>query len=221
MDARGVFGVIPGGVLIAGGCAVYLYTRYKYEPPASKFKDLAKLKQHLSNFKGAPEHCNYLNVIVEGTVTKLAENSVRSEKAGIEGAARKVVTSSQGKISTVSDISVPFLLIDPNGQSIQVTSVHRALRVNLVMEKVWEEPSTKPGVLARRELMLTFGTCLGLFGRASLGGANEVTLVPEEADESSAATIAKRKSQRRLFYAGSFILIFSGAVALVTSFIRS
>ena len=75
-------------------------------------------------------------------MTKLAENSVCSEKAGIEGAARKVVTSSQGKISTVSDISVPFLLIDPNGQSMQVTSMHHALRVNLVMEKVWEEPST-------------------------------------------------------------------------------
>ena len=219
MDARSVFGAIPGGILIAGGYAVYLYTRYKYEPPASEFKDLAKLKQHLS--KSAPEHSNSLYVIVEGTVTKLAENSVRSEKAGIEGAARKVVTSSQGKTLTVSDISVPFLLIDPNGQSIQVTSMHRALRVNLVMEKVWEEPSTKPGVPARRELMLTFGTCLGLFGRASLGGANEVTLVPKEADESSAATIAKQKSQRRLLYAGSFILIFSGAAALVISFIRS
>ena len=68
--------------------------------------------------------------------------------------------------------------------------------------------------------MLTFGSRLGLFGCASLGGANEVTFVPEEADESSAATIAKQKSQRQQLYAGSFILIFSGAVALVISFIR-
>ena len=213
-----MFGVIPGGVLIAGGCAVYLYTLHKYEPPASEFKDLAKLKQHLSACE--PGHSDP-NVIVEGTVAKLAENSVRSEKAGIEGAARKVLSSSQGKISTVSDISVPFLLIDTNssGQSIRVTSVHHALRVSQVMERVWEEPSTKPGVPVRRELVLTFGTRLGLFGRASLDGANEVTLVPKEVDESSAVTIAKRRSLRRLLYVGSFILILGGAAALF-NFVR-
>ena len=213
-----MFGVIPGGVLIAGGCAVYLYTRHKFEPPASAFKDLAKLKQHLS--KCDPEHRDS-NVIVEGTVAKLAESSVRSENAGIEGAARKVITSSQGKTSTVSDISVPFLLVDPNGQSIQVTSVHHALRVCKVMEKVWEEPSTKRGVPARQELMLSFGARLGLFGCASINGSNEVTFVPEEVDKSSAVTSVNRRSQRQLFYAGSFLLIFGGIAALVINFVRS
>ena len=216
MDARSVLGVIPGGVLIAGGCAVFLYTRHKHEPPASVFKDLAKLKQHLSLCE--PGHSDP-NVIVEGTVAKLAENSVRSENAGIEGAARKVLSSSQGKTSTVSDISVPFLLIDTNGQSVRVTSVHHALRVSQVMERVWEEPSTEPGVPVRRELVLTFGTHLGLFGRASLNGANEVTLVPEEVDESSAVTIAKQRSHRLLLYIGSFILILGGAAALF-NFVR-
>ena len=220
MDPRDVFGLIPGGILIVGGCAVYLYTRYKYEPPASEFKDLAELKQHLS--AGRPGfQISDSSVIVEGTVAKLAESSVRSENAGIEGAARKVLSASQGKTSTVSDISVPFLLTDPNGQSIRVTSVHRALRVSQVMERVWEEPSPKPGgVPVRRELMLTFGIHLGLFGRASLDGANEVTLVPEEVDKSSAAIIAKRKCHRRLLYAGSFILILGGAAALVINFVK-
>ena len=36
------------------------------------------------------------SVIVEGTVAKLAESSIRSENAGIEGAARKILSSSQG-----------------------------------------------------------------------------------------------------------------------------
>lgn len=220
MDPRDVFGLIPGGTLVVGGCAVYLYTRYKYEPPASEFKDLAELKQHLSAGTGGPGRSDP-RVIVEGSVIKLAENSVRSENAGIEGAARKVLSSSQGKTLTVSDISVPFLLTDPNGQSVRVTSVHHALRVSQVMEKVWEEPSAKPGgVPVRRELMLTFGTHLGLFGRASLDGANEVTLVPEEVDKSSAATVAKRKLHRQLLYAGSFILILGGAAALVVNFVR-
>ena len=68
--------------------------------------------------------------------------------------------------------------------------------------------------------MLTFGTHLGVFGRASLDRTNEVTLVPEEVDESSAATVAKRKSQRRLLYAGGFILILGGTVALVFNFVK-
>jgi hypothetical protein len=179
--------------------------------------DFAELKQNLSVGSGRGDS----SVIVEGTVVKLAVNSVRSENAGIEGAARKVLSSSQGKTSTVSDISVPFLLTDPNGQSIRVTSVHRALRVSQVMERVWEEPSARPGgVPIRRELMLTFGTHLGLFGRASLNGANEVTLVPEEVDESLTVTVAKRKSQRRLLYAGSFILVLGGAAALIVNLIR-
>ncbi len=217
MDPKGAFGLIPGGILVAGGCAVYLYTRHKYEPPASEFKDLAELKLNLSVGSGRGDS----SVIVEGTVVKLGENSVRSENAGIEGAARKVLSSSQGKTSTISDISVPFLLTDPNGQAIRVTSVHRALRVSQVMERVWEEPSTRPGGdPVRRELMLTFGTQLGLFGCASLNGANEVTLVPEEVDESLTVTVAKRKSQRRLLYAGSFILVLGGAAALIVNLIR-
>ena len=88
------------------------------------------------------------------------------------------------------------------------------------MERVWEEPSAKPSVPVRLELMLTFGTHLGVFGRASLDGANEVTLVPEEVDKSSAATVAKRKLHRQLLYAGSFILILGGAAALVVNFVR-
>ena len=89
------------------------------------------------------------------------------------------------------------------------------------MERVWEEPSPKPGgVPVRQELMLTFGTHLGLFGRASLDGVNEVTLVPEEVDKSSAATVAKRKCHKRLLCAGSFILILGGAAALVVNFIK-
>ena len=109
----------PAGILRIASwwlCCLPLYTQHKYEPPASEFKDFAELcKQHLS--KCQPGHSHDSNVIIEGTVAKLAESSIHSEKAGIEGAAHQVLSSSQaGKISTVSDIFIPFLLIDLNGE---------------------------------------------------------------------------------------------------------
>ena len=94
-------------------CCLPLYTWHKYEPPASEFKDFAELcKQHLSKCQPGRSHDS--NVIIEGTVAKLAESSIRSEKAGIEGAAHHVLSSSQaGKISTVSVFSFPFSLLTP------------------------------------------------------------------------------------------------------------
>lgn len=214
MEVKSVLGVIPGGVLVAGGCAVFLYTRLKYEPTASEFKDFGQLKYHLLN---CDNHKS--NVIIEGTVTKLAENSVRSKNAGIEGAARKVLATVQGKSSTVSNISVPFLLVDSNGRSVRVTAVHQALRISLVMEKVWEDAgSGRPNIPATREQMLTFGTRLGIFGCAILSKADEITLAPEEADESMAVTSSSRKSRRRLLYAGGWLLVLSGCAVLAINF---
>ena len=83
------------------------------------------------------------------------------------------------------------------------------------MEKVWEDASS-------RELMLTFGTQLGLYGSASLNETkNEITLTPEEADSTLAETVASRKRQKRLLYAGSFLLILGGGVVVVFGFTRS
>lgn len=157
-----------------------------------------------------------MSEIVEGTVTKLAENSVRSKNAGVEGAARKVLSTTQEKVSTVSDVSVPFLLVDLNGQSITVIAVHHALRISLVMEKVWEEISRRPNVPTTQELMLTFGTHLGIFGCAALSNpqGDEIILTPAEVDKSLAITVANRKSRRYLLYAGSCLLIFSGCVVI-------
>ena len=209
MDSKTVLGVIPGGMLIAGGCALYLYTRLKYAQTVSVFKDFGQLKQHL-------QACDNIYVIVEGTVTKLAENSVRSKNAGIEGAARKVLSTSQEKVSTISDVSVPFLLVDLNGQSVRVTAVHHALRISLVMEKIWEEERRRPNIPTTQELMLTFGTHLGIFGCATLSNAEggEIVLTPGEVDKSLATTVANRKSRRYLLYAGSCLLIFSGCVVI-------
>ena len=204
-----MLGVIPGGVLIAGGCALYLYARLKYVPTVSKFEDFGQLKHHLGACDNLTDRC----VIVEGTVNKLAENSVHSKNAGIEGAARKVLSTIQGKTSTVSDISVPFLLVDPNGQSIRVTTIHRALRISLVMENVWEEKSGTPIVPTTQELMLTFGTRLGIFGCATLS-SDEIVLTPKEVDKSLAVTAASCKSRRYLLYAGSCLLILSGCVVI-------
>ena len=203
MDVKSYLGIIPGGLLIAGGCAVFIYTRIKYERTICTFKDLEGLERHLlASDKGR----SY--VIVEGTVAKLAENSIRSKKAGIEGAARKVLNKAGGKTTTASNISVPFLVVDPNGCSIHISSIHQALRISRVMEKVWDDPSSS-------ELMLIFGTQLGLYGCASLNEAqNEITLTPEEVDESLAVTVSSRNLQKRLLYAGSFILVLGGSAFL-------
>ena len=213
MDAiKTVLGFIPGCVLITGGCAAYLYARFKYEPPASQFKDFVGLEQHLLQCE---KHRD--NVIVEGTVARLAKNSVWSEKAGIEGVARKVMSSTRGKTSTVSNISVPFLLVDSNGHSIKVTSVHHALRINRVMEVVWEEPNNQRNVPTTRELMLSFEISLSLFGCVSVNENEEMTLDnPTEADKSLTETVASRKLSRGLLYAGSFYLVLSGCGLIIS-----
>ena len=205
LDLKDVFiGVIPGGMLIVGGCAVYLYTRLRYEPPTPEFKDFHLLQQHLLQCKNRRD-----NVIVEGIVTRLGDRSVRSEKAGIEGAARKVTTTKEGKTSTSSDISVPFLLVDANGRSIKITSVENALRISNVMDNVWDEPNDQ------RELMLKFDTTLGLVGPASLSQSDEVTLIPEEADKTLAISAANQRYRRRLLYAGSAVMILGGLATIV------
>lgn len=205
--------MIPSGVLIAGGFSVYLYTRLKYEPPAPGFANFTELKQYLHN---SPKQRGY--VIVEGTVTKLTQNSVRAKEAGIEGASQKVIIlTPKGKTSTVCDISTPFLLVDTKGQAIKVTAVHHALKVNQVMEKVRKKQRIVQSSPVTRELMLTFGTRLGLFGYALIEG-DEVTPTPKEVDESLSIIVASQKSRRRLLYMCSCFLILSGCTLFVVSF---
>ena len=63
---------------------------FNFRIPPAEFTDFANLKHPLNQCGQQKAY-----VIVEGTVAKLARNSVRSEKAGIEGAAQNVMTTIQ------------------------------------------------------------------------------------------------------------------------------
>ena len=186
-----MLGVLPSGVLIASGCTLYLYTRFQYEPPAPAFENFAKLRQHLLVDGTSPKQRGY--VIVGGTVTKAAEND------GIEEASK---TSSKGETSTMSDISIPFLLVDSEGESITVTDVHPALKINLVVGKV------------KKEATMTAETQLGLYGLASIEN-DQVVLYPSQVGVSVSAIVANQKSRRRKLYAGSCFLVLSGGALFV------
>lgn len=199
-----MLGVLPSGVLIAGGCTLYLYARFNYGPQAPAFENFTKLRQHLVSTNSQKQR-SY--VIVEGTVRKVAENG------GTEGGS----TIIKGETSTISDISVPFLLVDTDGKSVTVTAVKSALKIKLVMEKVQKEAALSSklndGQTSQNPLPPT-ETRLGLYGLASIED-NQVVICPSAADVSMAAIVASQRSQRRKLYAGSGFLVLSGGALFV------
>ena len=200
--------MVPSGLLIASGCSLYFYSRFNYGPPLPVFENFAKLRQHLGS-TSLKERRGY--VVVGGTVSKVAEND------GVKGAS----DTSKGETST-SDISVPFFLVDSEGDSITVTSVHPALKINLMVEKIKKEANLrKSGLPSQQLLPHTAGAlitetqlAIGLYGLASIEN-NQVVLYPSEADVSVSSIVAKRKSRKRKLYAGSCFLILSGGALFV------
>ena len=196
-----MLGVIPSGVLIASGCTLYLYARFNYGPQAPAFENFTKLRQHLVS-NNSPKQRSY--VIVEGTVRKVAENDEGGSKI------------TKGETSTVSDISVPFLLVDRNGESVTVTAVKSTLKIKLAMEKIQKEAtlSKLSGGQTSQNPSPPTETQLGLYGEAMIED-NQMVICPSAADVSMAAIVANQKSQRRKLYAGSCFLVLSGGALFV------
>lgn len=211
-----MLGVIPSGVLIAGGCAVYIYTRIKYEPPAPAFENFAKLKQHLLS---KPSTKQRGNVVVEGTVGlgELTHSSDQDQPESADGAPTADLTSTSGdKYSLVCDTSaVAFLIVDSKGESITV----RFSDVRSVVKKLKKEPTVLSDSQAVVDMTLpAMGARLGLFGKAWIED-NQVVLAPREVDVSLSAIVVNRKSQKLKLYACSCLLILGGGALFVVSFV--
>ena len=113
-----------------------------------KFRNFGQLREHL---KSSPQQT--ADVLVEGTAEKLGNAGLYSEKAGLDGAARVVTTTRYSKIyheetrkwcdmsNTVENvnISLPFKLVDLQGSSIRVESVHAAGGFRQVLQHVYQE----------------------------------------------------------------------------------
>ena len=204
-----MLGVLPSGTLIASGCTLYLYTRFSYGSQAPTFDNFTKLKQHLvSKSSGSPKQRSY--VIIEGSVRKVNENDSTEEGS----------KDDTELTSTLSGISVPFFLVDTNGESLTVAAVKSALKIKLAMEKIQKEAalSLKGGSSQASQsnpLSLTdHDTRLGLYGLASIED-NQVVIYPSVADVSMAAIVESQKSRRRKLYAGSCFLVLSGGALFV------
>lgn len=176
-------------------------------------EELSYLKHipRFSNFGGLRDHLRNspnqrADVLIEGSVEKFQYNVLTSEKTGLEGAARLVTTTTYTKVyqeSSESDtarepkwrdmsntienvnISVPFKLVDSQGKSVKVTTVHQAGGFRQVLQPVWQEkvlPDSRqmgdyltnmtlreiPNGSLTREFLLVFGTSIGAYGSASL-----------------------------------------------------
>lgn len=208
-----MLGVLPSGILIASGCTLYLYTRFNYGPQAPSFDNFTKLRQHLvSKSFGSPKQRSY--VIIEGSVRKMGENDGTEE-----GSKSSKLKSDTELTSTLSDISVPFLLIDTNGELLTVAAVKSALKIKLAMEKIQKETailSLKRGSsqASQSNPLPPTDTRLGLYGLASIED-NQVVIYPSVADVSMAAIVAHQKSRRRKLYSGSCFLVLSGGALFV------
>lgn len=113
-----------------------------------QFTDLNKLRKYLGS---CPE--NKAEVLVEGTVKKLGTEALKSEMAGVEGAARLVTTTTYKKVyyqssnswkessNTIENVctSVPFTLSDRQGNLLTVLSVKKAGGFRQILERVWQD----------------------------------------------------------------------------------
>ena len=198
-----MLGLLPSGVLIASGCTLYLYTRFNYGPQAPAFENFTKLRQYLLNNSSSKQR-SY--VTVEGTMRKMVENGA------MEG-------GSKNETSTVADISVPFLLVDTDGQSVTISAVKTPLKIEHAVDKIHKEAvpskqSSGQGSQNPSSSISPAETWLGLYGLASIEN-NRVVLCPSAADVSMAAIVASQKSRRRKLYAGSCFLVLSGGALFV------
>lgn len=198
-----MLGLLPSGVLIASGCTLYLYTRFNYGPQAPAFENFTKLRQHLVSSTSLKQR-GY--VIIEGTVRKVTKDDDN------EG---DLKTTKLGETSTISDISVPFLLIDREGESITITAVKSPLNIKLTVEKTQKEALEKQNNDQTSQSLLPLTEAqLGVYGFASMED-NQIVICPSEVDVSLSAIVARQKSRRRKLYAGSGFLVLSGGALFV------
>lgn len=148
-----MFGVVIGASSLLAGYLLHHLSQMRskelsYLQLVPQFADMKKLREHLAN---CPEQ--KADVLVEGVAKKLGPETLKSEKSGVEGAAKLVTTTSYNKVlntqtgkyneasSTMENlkISVPFQLVDRRGGTVTIRSVHTASGFRQLLERVWQE----------------------------------------------------------------------------------
>ena len=183
----------PSGVLIASGCGLFLYSRFKYGRPTPMFDNYATLKDYLrTNFSIRSTSL----VVVEGTLSQaeLSPEKLTTNNSEFEDEA---ITHSQ-KAKACTTLSGSSLLTDSNGVYIRVITTDKFTHL-----------------LSRRTVSQSHKCHLGILGYASVDGqSQEVHLMPLECDKSMTAIVASRNKRKRLLYVGSGLLILSGCFLL-------
>lgn len=154
MDADHLLtGVVLGGVSLVGGYLLHKVSELRsqevsYLHQVPQFRDFTALRKHLKSSPG-----QRADVLVEGRVGKLGDAALLSEKAGLEGAARLVTTTTYTKVyneetgkwreisNTVENMnaSLPFKLEDAYGSSVRVDGVHKAGGFRQLLQRVYQD----------------------------------------------------------------------------------
>ena len=168
-----VFAVAVAGAAAVAGLVFYQLQEINRSMAASRppFVDFEQLTAHLESKADKKDTVN-----VQGTVVQEENKCVKSGKGEVEGAARRVTTDGffqRGDLCT--NLSVSFLLRDPEGNTIRVLNVHTAKWLDSVMQLV----SSERGYC---EKVLTFGTRVWIRGCARIE-ADMILMNPEEIRE--------------------------------------
>ena len=154
MDADHLLtGVLLGGVSLLSGYVLRKVAELRaqevsYLHQVPQFRDFSALRKHLKNTPS-----QRADVLVEGRVSKLGDGALFSEKSGLEGAARRVTTTTYTKVyndesgkwremsNTVENMnaSLPFKLEDGQGGSVRVEGVHRAGGFRQILQRVFQD----------------------------------------------------------------------------------
>lgn len=149
-----MFGVAVGAASLLAGYVLHQLSQIRskelsYLQHVPQFTSMKKLRDHLTN---CPEQ--KAEVLIEGVVRKLGQEALKSDKSGIEGAAKVVTTTSYKKAynsqtnqwnessNTMENVkvSIPFQLESSRGGGVvTVQGVHNASGFRLILERVWQE----------------------------------------------------------------------------------
>lgn len=153
MDHPVIAGVFLGASSLIAGYVLHKLSEMRaqevsYLHLVPQFRDFRQLKEHLKN---SPEQ--KADVLVEGSVEKLGNAGLYSEKASLDGAARLVTTTTYTKVyheesqkwhdlsNTMENVrvSLPFKLEDTAGNFVRVESVHNAGGFRQILQRVYQE----------------------------------------------------------------------------------
>lgn len=161
-------GFIRVSIIVTAGAVatalLLLENAKRYMPP---FEDFEQLWTHLES---KPNKKDVVNV--QGTILREEDKCVRSGKGEVEGVARRVTSNGFWRRDLCTNISVSFLLRDPEANTIRVLDVHDANGLDSVMQLVSSDRQYC-------EKILTIGARVWLRGCARIEG-DTILMNPEE-----------------------------------------